>query len=611
MKARESAVAAAQRFQLLDMVQSHYADFIPFLEDVMEELGFSTSDIQKDIAGYIAYGPQNLMVQAQRGQAKTTIVAAFAVWALIHSPAYRVLIISAGGTQAIEISTLIVRIIMNMDVLECMRPDKMAGDRTSVEAFDIHHSLKGIDKSPSVACVGIDSNLQGKRADILIPDDVESTKNSATPVQRAKLLHLTRDFPSIADRPHSRILWMGTPQTMESIYTTLPARGVQVRVWPGRYPTPEQIQHYGANLAPIVTQRLARKPSLGSGGGQLGDQGQPLDPLLKAEDQLQKVELDQGTPYFQLQHMLNTALMDSMRHPLKTERLTLLAQSAEMPLEVVRNPDPSALIEKAVQGYAFKMARPLRLSTETAKFQSIWAYIDPAAGGANADETAYAIAGFLNGNVYLLSVGGITGGYELHKLEELARRLTRFRLNGATIEKNMGYGAFRAVFQPVLETAFKERAKEIHGFPEGCQLLDDLVSGQKEMRIINTLTPIVGRGALIVTEDAIDEDDRCIAGYAPQIRLTYSFFHQFAHISAARNALVHDDRVDAVEGVCRHFTEAIARDQRKAVAAQQAAELKRKMEDPLGYRRYDAPINRGNSYLSKRRTAVSRLSRSR
>jgi hypothetical protein len=140
------------------LVQAHYSTFVPFLIDVMDELGFSTTEIQIDIAGYIAYGPQYLMVQAQRSQAKTTIAAAFAVWYLLHNPAGRVLIISAGGKQASDISTLIVRIILNMDVLECMRPDKAAGDRTSVEGFDIHHSLKGIDKSASDDCLRIDAN---------------------------------------------------------------------------------------------------------------------------------------------------------------------------------------------------------------------------------------------------------------------------------------------------------------------------------------------------------------------------------------------------------------------------------------------------------------------
>lgn len=589
MRARESQVQAAIRWELLETVQAHYPDFIPFLEDVMEELNFSTSDIQKDIAGFIAYGPTNIMVQAQRGQAKTTIVAAFAVWSLLHNPHYRVLILSAGGTQAEEIATLVIRLIMNMDVLECMRPDKMAGDKASIDHFDVHHSLKGIDKSPSVACVGIDANLQGKRADILIADDVESGKNSATPTQRAKLSHITKDFPSIADRPHSRTLWMGTPQTMESIYTTLTARGVTIRIWPGRYPTPDQLEHYGGNLAPIITQRLARDPSLGAGGGLLGDQGQPLDPVLKDESALQTTELNQGPAYFQLQHMLNTALMDSMRHPLKTERLVVVSPNSVMPLEVVRGTDISFHVPKLVGDFAFNVSRPLTVSQEVGKFQSIWAYVDPAAGGANGDETAYAIGGFLNGNIYLLSAGGMPGSYDLPVLEHLADILARYPLDGVMIEKNMGHGAYAAVFKPIL-------AKKI-----SCQVQEELVTGQKEMRIINILAPVMGRGALIVTDNVFDEDADTIARYSPATRLTFSLFYQMAHLSAARNALVHDDRLDALAGLVNIFKVAIAKDQSKEIERLQAKALAELRSDPLGYNRYDAPAARGASLLTRRK----------
>ena len=79
------------------MLQAHYSSFVPFLHDVMEELGFDTSEIQEDIAGYIAYGLSTYGA-GPAGQAKTTIAAAFAVFCLIHSPAHRVLIVFAGGT---------------------------------------------------------------------------------------------------------------------------------------------------------------------------------------------------------------------------------------------------------------------------------------------------------------------------------------------------------------------------------------------------------------------------------------------------------------------------------------------------------------------------------
>jgi hypothetical protein len=596
MKAREGIDLAQARWEQLTLVQEHYAEFVPFLEDVMDELGFSTTTIQKDIGRYIAYGPQYLMVQAQRSQAKTTIAAAFAVWYLIHSPSGRVLIVSAGGDQATDIATLIVRIIMNMDVLECMRPDKAAGDRTSVEGFDIHHSLKGIDKSASVDCIGIDANLQGRRADLLIPDDIESSKNSATPTQRAKLLHLTKDFTSINGA--GRIIWLGTPQTMESIYNSLPARGVVTRIWPGRYPTPAQMEHYGNSLAPLIAERLRLNPKLATGGGMLGDQGQPIDTELVRlldEEALQKKERDQGTAYFQLQHMLNTAMMDALRYPLKSDRITVIEASTHFPLSIVRGMTQANLKDYSVHEHAFKLAQPHDISKEVSKLQSLVFYIDPAGGGANADETAYACGGYLNGNVYALLVGGIPGGYDPDKLNTLALLVKRYAdLASAPIvvkiEKNMGYGAFAAVFAPYLRK---------HCPSAG--LAEDMVHGQKERRIIDTLEPVMGRGSLIVTEEAVRHDLESSMRYAPSLRLTYSFFYQLAKISLTRNALVHDDRIDAVEGMVRHFNEALAVDQQKQLASLAAKAHAEAMSDPLGYKRYStAPSNR-SSMLKRRR----------
>jgi hypothetical protein len=570
VKGRETHVEALHRFEQLTLLQDHYRHFPDFLQDAMSELGFNVTDLQYDIASFMEHGPQHLMVQAQRGQAKTTIAAAFAVFDLIHNPKHRVLIVSAGGTQATEISTLIVRFIMTLDVLACMRPDKMAGDRASVEAFDVHHSLKGLDKSPSVACVGIGANLPGKRADLLIPDDVESPKNGMTPLQRGQLLHLTKEFTSICST--GRILWLGTPQTNESIYNSLPSRGVTIRVWPGRYPTPEQRSFYGNRLAPYIARRLDADPGLGQGGGMLSDQGQPTDPQLFDEDTLQRKELDQGTPHFQLQYMLNTVLADSQRFPLKPSLLVLLQGAGNRwPMEIVRGMDAALLRDFSVADFPFQLMTPHEVSRETANLQDIWACIDPAAGGANGDETAYAVAGFLNGNVILLSCGGLPGGYTEDKLTELAKRLARFKLSGVTIEKNMGYGAFAAVFTPILR-------KHIT-----CQIDEDLVTGQKERRIIDTLSPVMGRGSLIVHPDVLQEDaDDCMR-YAPGLRQNYSLFFQLARMTLVRDALLHDDRADAVEAVVRHFQAALAQDQHKKLQSQRDREHREMLKDPLGY----------------------------
>lgn len=596
MRAQEGADLATARWAKLRVLQGHYKEFSSFLEDAMEELGFGVTDQQFDIGQYIAYGPQHLMVQAQRSQAKTTIAACFAVWSLIHMPHYRVLVISAGGSLAVEISTLIVRLITSLPVLECMRPDKLAGDRTSVEAFDIHHSLKGLDKSPSVACVGIDSHLQGKRADLLIPDDIESSKNAATPGQRAKLAHLTLEFASIC--ASGRVVWLGTPQSQDSIYNALPARGVDVRVWPGRFPTAKQMPNYGNRLAPRLRMLMERDPSLQTGGGLLGDQGQPTDPQLLDEHKLQAKAL-QGEAHFQLQHMLSTALTDALRYPLKPIYLTTVNVTNRLPLAVIRGMDDSAYREFVSGTYAYRVRTPHEISKETLAVPAeTVAYIDPAAGGANADETAYAGGCFLNGNVWALTAGAVPGGYELDKLKELARRLLPLKPRLVIIEKNMGFGAFRAVFTQVLHDVFRDAGVPVPG------LADDLVTGQKEARIINTLSPVMGRGSLIIAESVFEEDARCCAVYPPALQNSYSLFYQLAHMSMVRNALVHDDRADALEGLVRHFQEQLVQDQRRQLESKRQQEYEAMRKDLFGDGRAlrGGPARFAQSTLRHRRT---------
>lgn len=587
MAVRESADATLLRWQTLNVIQEHYAQFDPFLEDVMDLLGFRTSPVQKDIGSFLCYGPDNIMVQAQRGQAKTTITAAFAVWTLIHSPSARVLILSAGGTQATEISTLIVRILMTMEELECLRPDPSNGDRTSVEAFDVHYTLKGIDKSPSVACIGITGNMQGKRADLLIADDIESTKNSKTALMREQLMDLTRDFTSICT--NGRIVYLGTPQSMESVYNTLPARGFTVRIWPGRFPNPEQLENYGDHLAPYIRSRLIKDPSLAFGGGMLGDQGQPVDPTYIGEDTLQLKELDQGPSYFQLQHMLNTKLADAARYPLKVEQIVMMPLGGEYyPLEVARGFGGSSLLDIAIHNAAYKINSPAKLSEDVGKLQGKVMYVDPAGGGKNGDETAYAVTGFLNGNIYVLALGGVPGGYNIEQMTTLAAIAERWQVNKIIVEKNMGYGAFTEVWLPILRQKYE------------CAVEDDFVTGQKETRIIETLEPVIARGSLILNQSVVDEDRETLLRYPPAQRQLYSFFHQLSKITREKGCLTHDDRVDALEGAVRYWQKVIAIDQSEAIKRAREKEWNEQMRDPMMKDRWsNTTPGRGGSVFNK------------
>lgn len=569
--ARETAEAAAARWKELEVLQTEYKDFRKFLFVVMTQLlGFNCTWIQLDIATFLQFGPQYIMIQAQRGQAKTTVTAAFAVWCLIHNPSMRILIVSANDDMATEIAGWVIQIMKGLPELECMLPDITAGDRSSVKRFDVHYTLKGAEKSPSIKCRPITGGLSGNRADLLIADDIENPKNSKTELMRSDLIELTREFTSICST--GRIVYLGTPQSQDSMYNTLPARGYVVRVWPGRYPTLVEEDNYHGTLAPLIQKRMMDDPALRSGGGPTGDRGKPTDPELLDEATLTKKELDQGPAYFQLQHMLDTRLMDADRYPLKTEELVVLQGSTErLPVSVYSSPSEDRRLSPP-SGFPLKLR--LYRAASTAEEQSapigVHMFIDPAGGGANGDETGWAVTACLGGFVWLLAVGGIPGGADEDKMNTLVDIICKWKPHTLGIEKNFSYGIFASV---LMQKVYKRHK---------CSIVEPWASGQKELRIIKTLEPLLGAGKLIIDPRAIDADWASVQHYPPAIRASYSFLHQFARLTREKGALLHDDRVDAVAGACEYWVDAIRQDSEKAAASAQTKAWRDKWKDPLG-----------------------------
>src|SRR5690606_21367727 len=147
---------------------------------------------------------------------------------------------------------------------------------------------------------------------------------------------------------------------------------------------------------------------------------------------------------------------------------------------------------------------------DTSEPDSVILYVDPAGGGKNNDETGYAVIAGLNGNVFLLDVGGVPGGYGIEQMETLAEIASKWRVNTVVIEKNMGYGAFKEVWIPILNKKHK------------CTVSEDYVTGQKELRIAEGLEPVLARGSFIVNQDCVQGDTDTIARYHVGKRLTYS-----------------------------------------------------------------------------------------
>lgn len=574
------------RFAHVALLAEQYESFQDFAIDGMEFLGFDTTEMQLDIAEYMQNGPRLRMVMAQRGEAKTTLAALYAIWRIIHRPSTRVLIISAGEQNSSDTATLIVRLILNWDILTCLRPDRQAGDRTSTDAFDVHYALKGLDRSPSIACAGITSNLPGRRADLLIPDDIESNKNGLTVTQRAQLLQLSKEFSSICT--HGDILYLGTPQSKDSIYNTLQGRGFEIRIWPGRFPrapyldpkTGEEIdeaQKYGTRLAPFITERMLANPKLRIGGGIDGSMGQPADPMRYTDADLVEKELDKGPEDFALQYMLDTSLVDAQRQQLRLADLVVANFGSDSLPEVIGWQAAAKYEVPLGADFPVTLAKMYYCTPVESAFvatKDVFMFIDPAGGGS--DELAFGVATALGPYVHVLDVGGLKGGLNPVNEAELCDAVRRNKVTRIKVESNMGHGLFeinlRAIFNATEDLKHMSSA-----------IVGEYSTGQKEKRIIDSLVSPMQRHRVVVHQRVFDSDRKYGLQHSQEARTQYSVWFQLANITTDRQSLPHDDRLEAMAGAVREFKHVLDQDAHKAAETRKLGELKQFLDDPMGY----------------------------
>lgn len=567
-----------QRLRKAVMVRDAYPDFAPFLEDAMKELGFSTTWMQKDIAEFMDTD-EYCMVQAQRGEAKSTIACIRALHRIVRNPQTRVLLISGSGAKAIENAQLIYGLLMRWPLLDYLRPERSAGDRDAVGSFDVHWSLKGIDKSASCTCLGITSSLQGYRADLLIADDIETNRNSLTAVQRETLLTLSKEFTSIVADSSGQILYLGTPQTKDSIYNTLPLRGFNVRIWPGRFPQASDMAKYGSLLAPSIAERMEL---LGdrclTGGGLSGTRGWPTDPERMPEHELQAKELDQGPETFELQFMLNTNLSDALRQQLRIRDLIILDSAHDRAPETVEW-SPSPQLQVAVpEGYPIKSPDFYYAAGQSNQFtpiQNITMALDPA--GSGGDELAYAIGGVVAPFIHVTAVGGLQGGVSEDNLAELVRLVHQYDVKTVKIEKNMGHGTVLYIIQNYFNTIVDGRPRV-----QGVALVEQYSTKQKELRIIESIRPPLQRHRLVMHRNCIEQDWADLQQYPLHARNVRSVFTQLQDITTDRGCLSKDDRLDALAMLVEHLGGFLVLDEEAAARKRQQERSQEFVDNPMG-----------------------------
>ena len=537
-------------------------DFKLFLQALWQQLELPTpTRAQYAIADYLQHGPKRLQIQAFRGIGKSWITGAFVLWTLFKDKEKKIMIISASKERADNMSIFLQKLIIETPWLSHLQP-KSDDSRWSRISFDVNCSPH---QAPSVKSVGITGQLTGSRADLMILDDIEVPGNSMTEMMREKLLQLCTEAESIlTPKDDSRIMYLGTPQTVFTVYRKLAERNYRPFVWPARFP--RSLANYEGLIAPQLQEDI----------DQGAEKWQVTDPDRFNDEDLIEREAAMGRSNFMLQFMLDTSLSDAEKFPLKMADLIVTSVNpTTAPESIVWCSDPKNVIRDAptvgLPGDYFYS--PMQLQGDWGDFSETICSVDPS--GRGSDETAACYLSQRNGILYLHEMRAYRDGYSDNTLLDILKGCGKYNVTKLVIETNFGDGIVAELFK-----------KHLVNTKQGIDVEEVRANVRKEDRIIDTLEPVLNQHRLVVDRSVVDWDYSSNKQAPPEERLLYMLFYQMSRMCREKGAVKHDDRLDCLAQGVKYFTDVLAISAQEQIAFRKNEEfldlLRASIEDPQG-----------------------------
>lgn len=488
------------------------------------------SPIQYSIAYELQYGYKpsqdgltRIQLQAARGFGKTYILCAYIVWCFLRNPDEKILLISMNTGRAKEAIRLCRQIIANLEICHHLIPKE--DQRDGADRFDVG-SITRPAKDPSLAAYGIGSAVAGTHPDKIIADDTETKENALTALKRERLLAAYHEFENMI-QPGGTIIHMGTPQSGNSVYNIL-ARDYTLKRWPCRFPNPRD-EEACRNIAGWMLEQVLEGKAV---------PGDPSYPNRFGEEQLLEKLAIQGPYVFALQMMLDTTLADSNRYPLKLADLICMDAHADQCSTNVVWGTSFPVVEIKSEGFGEdRLYLPLFLEPAFSPYKQSVMWVDPSGGG---DRVGYAVVKGLNGILTVLDCGGLPGGHSMATLEKLAKIANQWKIKRVVVESNFGGGR-----EGDLDLYAKALAPVMGRLNGPTAIESKRAKGQKELRILETLEPVICSHRLIVDKRVAKNE-----------RLMY----QLTHITRDRGCLAEDDEIDALAGAVSEFQDMLGLD---------------------------------------------------
>jgi len=562
------------------IIQEAADDFRIFLHLLWEPRKMTPYRLQMLCAEHFYQnGSKRKMLMAFRGFGKTELDAALALWYLYRDPNDTVIIYSAREQKAIDIVAGALDLIRGTEFLKHLIPnrDQLSGrKRFTVGARTI------TDLQPSMIALGMGGMLTGNHANHIITDDLEIPQNSVTVEAREKILESARELEDVLN-PGGDITVIGTPQTEDSVYFKLAEHYDVCRI-PVERPNPKNekdnrhipqwVENYFEEHQIPITEDPDRPYSV-------------MPEKLGTEDLLLK-RAKQGASRYSLQMLLDPAAADETRYPLKLRDFIVWnVDGAMAPRRLLHGKTKPAREIPSVGMGNDQFYWPIHVDEEYAPYERSIMYVDPA--GMGADEVGYYVGKTLNAHIFITAGGGMKGGYDDATMMKLITTAIEQDVKEIHVESNWGGGKDGSMYIDKLRGMLLRTGLKIEVFPVHN-------TGQKEIRIIETLEPAMNSHRVVLDERVARDQE---------------LMQQVTRMQRERGCLKHDDRVEALAGVVGVLREHLVLD--PDILMQEAEERERLelLNEFLGEAGLRSTQTRAPSMLRSRGSKSSRFRRRR
>jgi len=477
--------------------------------------GFTPHKIQYHFADLMQdFSIDNLILCAMREFGKTITDATFIDWMSFRDPNHTALAVSAAQPRAMEITGMALNLIKATPFMSKMVPG--VDDLDGRMAFTVGNRTL-VRKEASCVATSITSGNAGAHADLILSDDIEIPKNSDTQEKRQTIIKAVDEYTYILNRGgYERVI--GTPQTNESVYWWMKDTGnyTLYRI-PSEYPDPYD-ENAMRDLAPFLLEDLRKNPDLA---------GKPTYPERFSEEDLAKAKAKSPSTYA-LQMLLDPSVSDENKYPLKLRDFIVMDISPDWGPKRVMWGNTQSINDIPSVGMGKDMFySPAFVDWTPADYETCVMGIDAAGNGP--DEVGYHVAKILMGKVFSTDSGGIQGSWDEGTLKKLCKVMIENNVKQVRMQKTAIDQSYSGHLQRVMGQM---------GLKIGIEFVPAV--GQKEVRIIDTLEPILASHLWVIS---------------PRVARDQELMSQLTRLTRERGALIHDDRVDAAQICLSAFTE--------------------------------------------------------